>query len=437
MEAAGWVNSWPDPEEPKAWLRDKNPTLYDKMFPAKPRQGRLVNIDPDLIATFEGDPNFLFWAGTPREYMDQHGAEIDAVYSGYGGRPGQIRGLGPHAHKFLGNFIFDNYLEVMSDHPSFPGDLWRLVEERLLEPLAWIDLAEYSDPEGSDFSFEVSPEEGLMWAAGGAYQPGHLFLYPHGATGSQSWTFSIKKEFPGSPPDWIKPVIPKVNGIITGTRNHTGYYPRIEVVLEQGRIKEVRGGGDYGEFLRTLLELPKLHTVHYPYYDEPNYWFLYEAGTGTNPKFFLRIDELRDGRNSSERNVAGVLHWSFGTQINGEPPGQEGTWEEFVTRHNVPRGHGFHIHHVLPTYRVRIRATETWLTLIDSGRLAPLDHSEVRALASRYGDPDRILRQDWVADLPGINSPGNYQDFASDPWAHLEKVLEQIDQGTYPYLTKD
>ena len=36
-----------------------------------------------------------------------------------------------------------------------------------------------------------------------------------------------------------------------------------------------------------------------------------------------------------------------------------------------------------------------------------LDDPEVRALASRYGDPDYLLAEDWIPEVPGINAPGD------------------------------
>ena len=29
-------------------------------------------------------------------------------------------------------------------------------------------------------------------------------------------------------------------------------------------------------------------------------------------------------------------------------------------------------------------------------------------------DPDRLLAEDWTPEIPGINAPGNYFDYAAD-----------------------
>ena len=81
---------------------------------------------------------------------------------------------------------------------------------------------------------------------------------------------------------------------ITGTSNHTGSYPRIEVHVKDGYVTEVKGGGTYGELWREFLKYPKINELNYPYQDKQGYWWFYEAGLGTNPKFFKRPDENMD-----------------------------------------------------------------------------------------------------------------------------------------------
>src|SRR5206468_3431320 len=59
----------------------------------------------------------------------------------------------------------------------------------------------------------------------------------------------------------------KVNGVFAGTSNHTGSYPRIEVHVKDGYVKEVEGGGIYGELWREFLKYPKINELTYPYHD--------------------------------------------------------------------------------------------------------------------------------------------------------------------------
>jgi hypothetical protein len=69
--------------------------------------------------------------------------------------------------------------------------------------------------------------------------------------------------------------------------------------------------------------------------------------------------------------------------------------------------------------------------LIDKGELTAFRSPEVRALASRYGDPRDVLSDDWAPHLPGINAPGKYEDYAKDPWKTISGVIKRIQAGNY------
>jgi hypothetical protein len=46
----------------------------------------------------------------------------------------------------------------------------------------------------------------------------------------------------------------------------------------------------------------------------------------------------------------------------------------------------------------------------------------VRQVAAKYGDPDELLREDWIPALPGINAPGDYwKDYSVDPETFMKK----------------
>ena len=89
--------------------------------------------------------------------------------------------------------------------------------------------------------------------------------------------------------------------------------------VKDGYVTEVKGGGTYGELWREFLKYPNINELNYPYQDRPGYWWFYEAGLGTNPKFFKRPDENMSGQNLGERNNAGVIHWGFGGSVVHDP----------------------------------------------------------------------------------------------------------------------
>jgi hypothetical protein len=372
------------------------------------------------------DPNFAVWGGDDPAFLDQYKKPFDAVYAGTGGRPWLYLRFRKHGPKLYGNFVYSEYRAAMLDQ-EFPADVWRLVEERMIEPLAFTDKAHYTDPEGSELTWTVDKQMAALWGQGAGSQVGHLFLYPHGSTSLRpSAAFPMLKT-------WEKPQLPMtVNGILAGTRSHAGVYPHIEIVIQNTRVKEVRNGGIYGDLLRAFLDYPPLNETTWPYYGEKGYWFLYEGAYGTNPKAFLQR-----ASHMTERDHSGVVHWALGTQVLNDAPGDEGRMAKFLQANQAPGGHCCHVHNGLSTHRVRIRGTERWETIVEKGRIKALDNPETRAVAAKYGDPDEILSETFRYDLPGITSPGDYEkDYAQDPWKFMLKYWTAIENGTYAHLYK-
>ncbi|TAK08883.1 hypothetical protein EPO44_02005, partial [bacterium] len=256
MEVQHWVNDlFIEPDVPKKWLKERRPDLYKAMFEKgdeMPQSLKEVSRQLGSGKVAEGIIKFL----------DQH-SDVKAVFWRRGGRPRTARFLKQHSSKFYGNFIFDNRWELMNKAATFPGDIWRLAEERVLEALAWVDRVEANDPEGTEMSFEVGEEEAKIWASG-AYNQGHLFLSPYQATGR--FPYSVV-EYPAIQKKWNAPIFTKANGVFAGTSNHTGSFPRIEVRVKDGYITEVKGGGLYGELWREFLKYPKINELNYPYQD--------------------------------------------------------------------------------------------------------------------------------------------------------------------------
>ncbi|HET7730674.1 MAG TPA: hypothetical protein VFK48_11635 [Usitatibacter sp.] len=425
----------PDPEKGRDWVREKNPELYRATWPeAKYPDARLAKLAKEYEKLV--DRGLV-------KFMDEH-PQVSKVYMGLGARNKTRRRLGKWADKFFGNYTYLDHYDIASHVPTFPGDVWRLLETKAIEPLAFVDRVEVSDPEGTALAADISPQVAETWAKG-VYQQGHLYMFPAQATGR--WPYSLVK-YPAydDRKGWLAPVLLEVNGVIASTNSHRATHPRMEVHIQKGQVKRVLGGGWYGEGFRTLLGYPGTQDLTWPFYDRKGYWYLYEAGTGTNPKYFkhpgeilapVSPRELLNGGNLSERNVSGVIHWAVGTEAQHGPeaPGAiSPKTVEFGTRHNVPVGHSMHQHNVLPTYQVRIRDTGQWQTLIEHGQLASLSDPEVRALAARYGDPDKLLRKDFVHPVPGINAPGGYEDYARDPGAYWTRWARDIESGKSPYL---
>jgi hypothetical protein len=230
--------------------------------------------------------------------------------------------------------------------------------------------------------------------------------------------------------NWLDSVQSRTNGIIASTNSHASNHARIEVHLKDGYMDKIIGGGLYGDGMRLSLAYPKINELIWPDNPKPGFWWLYEAGTGTNPKYFKHPKEILLGQNLSERNAGGVIHWSFGTTVSSERD-----TDNFREKNQMPTGHAMHHHTLLPTYQVRLRDSGNWLTLIEHGVIQTYVDPEVRALTSRYGNPNDILRRDWIPELPGITAPGNYnEDYASDPGTHWVKWANSIEDGSNTYI---
>jgi hypothetical protein len=430
MEAATWVESnFPDPEAIKTWLKGRRPDLYDKLFPqSRELSPRLKEVQQKLMLPVLGKGI--------QDYLTKH-PDVRGVFWGKGGGTFLRRNLHPLENKFLGLFLVDNRWDVMSALGTYPGDVWQLAEDQLMEPLVHVDKITAKDPEGTDAWADINEEQAAHWARG-VYQRGHLYMFPNQATGR--FGYSVV-DYPAFQKEWLpREPLAIIHGQIAGTTNHTGFFPRWEVHFnDQGYISEVKGGGLVGDALREFMQLPGINDLVYPFHkpEHKGYWYLYEIAFGTNPKAFRNPQGLEEGTVIPERLRSGVVHWGLGITLHHDPGVQTQSQKllDFTKQYNMPRDHGFHTHTYFTTYKVHLRDADRWVTLLDKGRMTSLDNAEVRALASRYGDPDQLLAEDWRPEITGINTPGDYmKDYAPDPWKRVKSVIDSVIAGTYEHF---
>ena len=157
----------------------------------------------------------------------------------------------------------------------------------------------------------------------------------------------------------------------------------------------------------------------FPYHTKPGFWYLYEIAFGSHPKAFRHPIPLEESGNTSpERARSGVIHWGLGIRLWHDPdaPTESKKWAEFSKKNNTPFDHGWHTHTYFTTYKVRLRNADKWVALLDKGRMTSLDDPEVRALASRYGNPDDVLAEDWIPEVPGHQrSRGLLEGLCAEP----------------------
>jgi hypothetical protein len=87
--------------------------------------------------------------------------------------------------------------------------------------------------------------------------------------------------------------------------------------------------------------------------------------------------------------------------------------EKWAGENGILYGH-LHIHLLFANFTITTRSGKEY-AIIHNGRLTALDDPEVRKLAEKYGDPDELLREDWIPQIPGITSAGSYQEYAQNP----------------------
>ena len=281
---------------------------------------------------------------------------------------------------------------------TYPLDLHLLINKKTWDPI-WEKgrggKARLTDPEGTDISWTYWEQyyDGNRYGFSATPRNGHLFSHP------------------------VPPLIAEENaaGVVAGTTSHfSKAFPQIKVELEAGQVVKVVGGDAYGDAWRDLLE--ESRRTQYPCFPRPGLFYLWEAAIGTNPKILRpgHIELHSSGGFEWERRRSGVIHMGFGTLWRAPE-------EKWAGERGLLYGH-LHVHLLLPTLVV-IAKNGREHVVIRKGRLTALDDPEVRKLAAKYGDPDELLKEDWIPQIPGVTCAGSYEEYARDPgrWIYGSK----------------
>jgi hypothetical protein len=280
--------------------------------------------------------------------------------------------------------------QFASPATTYPRELQRLINVKAWEPV-WNKGSggkiHVTDPEGTDFSYTLWDEffTGDWFAFNATPFWGHLMGHP--------WTPIINKE--------------DATGVVYGTTAHYSKpFPRIKVTLEAGKVEKVEGGGKYGSGWRELLD--ETRDIQYPSFPRKGLFWLWEVAIGTNPKVTrpLNIHMLTSGGAEWERRRSGIIHLGFGTAWRAPE-------EEWPAARGIVYGH-LHVHLLFPTLELITKQRET-IPIIQNGRLTAMDDPEVKRIAAKYGDPELLLKEDWIPLIPGVNAPGSYKYYARDP----------------------
>ncbi len=352
----------------------------------------------------ESGVEFNVAAATLKNYLEDRPG-YTAVLAGEAGRRHWKRAAGQRVRN---NWMYATYEDFISRANSFPDEIWRIVDLKVVDSFRDASEIRITSPEGTDIGWKVTEEQAALWVQG-AWQSGHII----GST-IQGIRFGHPVETFIQQADSLYKTL---NGVVAGVSNHTGYFPHIEVHIENGQIKKIVGGGRYGELWREVVE--KYKDFHYPGFPYPGWHYFNDASIGTNPKSYRQIETLWNYNDSwtnlPERAQAGVIHFGFGAEHWDQ------TFLRYAKENHLPTMHFPHVHNVFATYKIKKRSTGEWYTLIDKGRLKILDEPDVVRLALTLGDTS-LLEYDWIPAVPGINYPGDYfKDYASDPISWIER----------------
>ncbi len=273
---------------------------------------------------------------------------------------------------------------------TYPREVQRLINFKSWEPI-WKKgkggRIRVTDPEGTDLTYTLFDEyfTGDWFAFNETPFWGHLMAHP--------WTPVLKKE--------------NATGFVCGTTSHYSKpFAKIQVTIEAGKVEKVEGGGIYGNAWRDLLEETK--ETQYPSFPAKGLFWLWEMAIGTNPKIMRpsNIHMLSSGGAEWERRRSGVIHVGCGTAWRASE-------EEWAAERGIAYGH-LHVHLLFPTLALITKEGEE-IRIIEKGHLLTLDDPEVRDIAQKYGDPNELLKEDWIPEIPGINAPGSYDEYAREP----------------------
>jgi hypothetical protein len=283
----------------------------------------------------------------------------------------------------------------MFSQAGFPYEVQKAIDDKAWDMLLKSTHIRATDPEGTDMNWDWQAKYAAMlreeWPGYAVVLTGHL----------------------GSFPEFLSPLDANANGIIAGTINHTGSFPRLALTIKKNEIVKVEGGGEYGKKWQEMLNACR--GVQYPGFPAPGCGWFEEAAVGSDVWRSRALDYTETNAHASwERGRAGVIHWGLGVSRNVDALPAVQKWLE--DNKNPANGGHWHVH----TYFTTMDFTENdgkVVRLIDKGHLTLLDDPDVRKLAAKYGNPDEILKVKWVPEMPGINMPGNYlADYAPDPF---------------------
>jgi len=281
----------------------------------------------------------------------------------------------------------------------YPGEIMDLIDAKAWAIIRNAEWVEITDLQGSEASFTWHPE---WWEIIEGTHPTIKVPGYESTFGSLRPGRSEYADFAGhigGAPRYGAIEQTDFKGYLTGEIAQLGLVPIMTLWHDRGELTRIDGGNYYGDMWREALNLTR--DIQYPGYPRPGTGWMMEFAFGTNPKIIgpMEVEELKG---DPQRDPA-KISWGFPRDREGALHAGYGTlgasWWGMLM--DMPVNH-FHLHLMFTTYIVHTRDGQS-VKLVDRGHFTVIDDPEVRALAAKYGDPDKVLKTDWV---PGMTEDG-------------------------------
>jgi hypothetical protein len=180
--------------------------------------------------------------------------------------------------------------------------------------------------------------------------------------------------------------MPNANGVIVATSIHTGYIPSMAATVENGRVVALEGGGEVGQAWIRDWERGKNASstgreTPFGAHKGSGINWLEEIMYGVHPRSF------RLGYKYRYEGSEAFHAWAGGTRRSGVLHFGIGGGKDEWYRHRD-------LEIFFPTLTINDEI------IIDNGRLRILDFPEVRQEAEKYGDPEFLLEEKWIPEMP-------------------------------------
>jgi len=269
--------------------------------------------------------------------------------------------------------VITNKEGLASDWATYPERLLRYLgykaQEHLLEaagPDTEKALVRVTDPQGTDLSLEG------------------FTMVTRGSLDSQAATmpfYTFGTEVVGMKP------LPNAEGVIVSTSIHTGWVPEMKMTVKGGKGVQIEGGGEVGALWTRDFEKSKdadstdRPTAIFGSHPGPGVNWFEELMYGVHPKAF------RTGYKYRWEGSDAFGAWNGGTRRSGTLHfGIGGGMNEWYRHRDLEV--------FFPTLTINGE------TIIENGRLKILDDPVVREEAAKYGDPDYLLTEKWIPEMP-------------------------------------